>query len=91
MKLPYFDEIRTIERISNYCSLYLFVFAMLVVLHNIYMQKNIAYHEINAIATSYTFMKLTANKVYMLTTLKYNVNDIYFLSQLRRTIDFGLK
>ena len=50
--------------------------------------KNIAYHEINAIATSYTFMKLTA---YMLTTLKYNVNDIYFLSQLRRTIDFGLK
>ena len=54
--------------------------------------KNIAYHEINALAKSYTFMKLTAeNKVYMLTTLKYNVNDIYFLSQLRRTIDFGLK
>ena len=39
MKLPYFDEIRTIERISNYCSLYLFAFAMLVVLYNIYMQK----------------------------------------------------
>ena len=61
MKLPYFDEIRTIEKDFKLLQ-YIFVFAMLVVLHNIYMQKNIAYHEINAIATSYTFMKLTAFK-----------------------------